>query len=307
MRSTLHTSIKLVLSLVLVSALSCIKRVEIKIPPFEKRLVIHGYIAVGDSFALTVGQTVKKAYDVSFPDTYVSNAIVQLFEQGVLKDTLRYDSATKYYISKKIKAEAGRSYTIQVEAAGFPPVDATATGMPISMTESLTYTREARSSQYGNSLDDIRFSFRDPAGVKNYYFLAVHPNAYDQGTIGCVYSTDPVIEKQQGELLPFDNGDCIDPETIFFTDKSFDGQLEEISLSGSTVSLRTQFKNGRFYRPYIKRYAISREFYDYYKYTSSQQGSDLPSTITEITNNRGNINNGYGIFTVFDVVTDTLR
>jgi hypothetical protein len=273
-------------------------------PPFEDRLAVHGYIAIGDTFSVTVGQTVRD--NRSGTQTYLSNALVQLYAQGVLLDTLRYDSASKYYISKKVRAEAGKPYTIKVEAKGFRSVEATATGISAPVTESIKHIKKARTSQYGNVLDDVFFSFHDPAGVKNYYLVQVHSSDY-YNYLGCVYSTDPAIEQPKGSALPFDDGDCIDPKFIFFTDESFEGQLKEISLSGYTSGLTPHNVPGdRLYKPYIKRYAISKQFYDYYKFTSAIHDRDELPFVTEMASNKGNIVNGYGIFTIFGVVTDTL-
>src|SRR5687767_13138527 len=139
MRSLVNTLLCL---FVLFHAASCIKKVIVKLPPFDQRLVVHGYIAAGERFKVTVGQTVR---DHTFgKGTYLSDAFVLLYENGMLKDTLRYDSAEKNYASTKVIAETGKPYTIKVEAAGFPSVEATATGPSVPVLQSLKHIRRAR-------------------------------------------------------------------------------------------------------------------------------------------------------------------
>jgi hypothetical protein len=291
-------------------SLSCVKKVTIELRPFEKRLVVHGYIASGELFNVTVGRTVR---DSTFgTDTYLTNALVLLYENGVLKDTLRYQSADDNYASEKVRAEIGKSYTIKVEAEGYPSVEATTTGPSAPVLQSLKHIPKARKHKNGSILDDVEFTFQDPANERNYYLTSFFPaNSHSSGGWDCVYSADPVIEREKSSLLPLDESDCIKSKAIIFTDKAFDGQSKMIRISSDEDDFKLiPIPPGipipkRL--PYLKRYAIDSLYYDYFKFaTSHGSGDDLPF-VTENTEKKGNIINGYGIFTIFDLRVDSIR
>jgi hypothetical protein len=298
MRSLVY--IPLCILLALVPSLSCIKKVTIQLPTFEKRLVVHGHIAAGELFNVTIAQTTRTR---SHP--YVNDALVLLYEHGVLKDTLRYDSAARKYISAKVIAETGKPYTLKVEAPGFPSVEATATGPSLPALQSINHTRKARQNENGEDLDDVEFTFRDPQEVRNFYFTRLHP-ANGGTKFPCIYSLDPVIEREKS-LLPVDENQCIDPEYVIYTDKSFDGQLKTITLSSFSSGFSINQVPGPILRPYIKRYAVDSAYYTYFKFTSFIFSSEIPPIFTENTEKKGNITNGYGIFSIYDVRTDSIR
>ena len=103
-------------------------------------------------------------------------------------------------------------------------------------------------------LDDVKFSFQDPAGENNFYLTAL----YGTGGYSCVYTYDPSIEKYTVDLVPFDQGNCIGNEQILFTDKVFNGTLKEMTLSTYSTTLEpfTDPSTGRVYRAYLKGYSL---------------------------------------------------
>lgn len=295
----------IILLLMLTASLTCEKKVEIELLPLEKRLVVHGYIAIGEHVSISVGKTVR---DGSFgPDTYQDNALALLYENGVFADTLYFDSATRTYVSQKIIARAGVEYKIRVQVTGYPSVEATATGALVPATEGLQRIEEAQTASDGSKLDAIRFSFPDNPHETNFYLTAIYPAGYLR-SLGCVFSTDPAIDKPNTSVLPFGDGDCISAGEIFFTDRSFNGQQKAMHFSAYSYDMMPKTEpDGTIQRAYMKRYAISEAFYHYYKFTSTLYDFDELPFYTESSDAKGNIVNGYGLFTVFDVRTDTIR
>jgi len=124
----------------------------------------------------------------------------------------------------------------------------------------------------------------------------------------CVYSDDPAIEKYKAGLLPFDATDCIDHDQIFFNDKSFNGTMKEITIStGSSYLSPRTYPSGNIDKPYLKKYTIGPEYYKYLKYLFSIDETAVEGPpLHEPVNVKGNVKNGYGLFTIFHVTTDTI-
>jgi hypothetical protein len=291
---------------------SCEQDADIKFPAYKSKLVLHGYIATGGSFELAVGKTVGYG-EAAVPDsaTFINNATVLLYENGVFKDTLRYVAAKKRYVSPVI-ATSGNTYTVTAKATGFDAVEAVATAPFDVPNNSVQHVKNTRFSSTGSALDDVIFSFNDPAGNENYYVAEIgraqpttNPSVAPFVTF-CAYTYDPVIEHYQDNLDPFQSGSCINNNEILFTDKTFNGAAKQIRLSGDAWSLQTFTFNNVTYRPFFKKYNVSAEFYNYIKAGISLRSLD-DNPFAQLPLVKGNVKNGHGLFTVYSVAIDSLR
>jgi Domain of unknown function (DUF4249) len=275
------------------------------LPPYEPRLVLHGYVQEGDTFKIALGKTLKP--DVIRPEkeTYVGNGWVLLYENNVFVDSLKYDAARFRYVSSHVLAAPGKVYKVRAGAPGFPDIEATtAAPLPVG-TVAVSRIKNSRRTTGGVQLDDIKFSFNDPAGESNFYLAAF----YGTGGFSCVYTYEPSIEKYTANLVPFDEGACINNDQILFTDKLFNGTLKEITLSTSSATVEPYIApNGTVYRAFLTRYHITEEYYRYYKTALNQdQIFEEGPILVDPRTAKGNVKNGYGLFTVFAAVTDTVR
>jgi hypothetical protein len=286
---------------------SCDKPHELNLGPHQPRLVVHAYVATGDFFEVAVGRTLP-AVGVIPPDSNIaiSDALVVLFENGVRRDTLQYDKRELVYRSSSVTAITGNEYKVMVEAAGFPGVEAIATAPSLVPLTLVKFRKNARVDDLGRSLDDVTVRFTDPLLTRNFYRVELNRNKIYGSTGFCVYTYDPIIEQYQENLSPFESGSCIISTAVLFTDATFSGSEKEITLSGSSDDLAEYEYRNVIHRPYLKTYNISQELYDYIK-----DGISLDI----VQNNpfaqpfpiKGNVRNGYGMFTIFAVTTDTLR
>lgn len=286
----------------------CEKPKSINLPEHQPKLVLHGYIGTGEPFKVSVGKTsINEGFIADDSTLLINNALVIIYENGIIKDTLDFNSRSKRYESSTIIAMAGVTYRVTVQATGFTTVESTATAPSFVPTNSVMRIRNARVDELGNSQDDIRFSFTDPPAEKNYYLAEL--NTYQFGTIPnsfCVYTYDPSVDKHQGNLDPFESANCIDSREFIFTDKLFNGATKELTISAASFNLQSFTVGNRIYRPYLKKYTISE---GYFQYINDAITLDVlkdnpfsrPYTIP------GNVKNGYGLFTIFSAVTDTLR
>jgi hypothetical protein len=285
----------------------CEKPKNIKLPELQPKLVLHGYIGTGDPFQVAIGKTTLNEGIIADDSTLlIKNAIVILYENGVMKDTLDFNSSNKRYESN-ILATAGMTYRVTAQAPGFTMVEASATAPSFVPTNSVVRVRSARFDNLGNPQDDITFSFTDPPAEKNYYLSEL--NNFNYGPVPnsfCVYTYDPSVEKHQGNLDPFQNANCIGNREFIFTDRLFDGATKELTMSAGSNDLQNATVGNRIYRPYLKKYTISPEFFQYINDAITLDALkdnpfSQPYTIP------GNVKNGYGLFTVYSAVVDTLR
>ena len=64
---------------------------------------------------------------------------------------------------------------------------------------------------------------------------------------------------------------------------------------------------GEVLYPYIRRYSITEDYYRYIKLANAQVLIEEGPTLTDPQAMKGNVKNGFGLFTIFAVVTDTIR
>ena len=284
----------------------CEKPKNITLPELPPALVLHGYVGTGDRFRVAVGKTAINSGILADDSTLlVKNALVILYEDGVIKDTLDYFNLAREYTSA-ILAKAGMTYRITVQTPGFTSAEAMAKAPSFVPTNWVVRTRGARVDQLGNFQDDITFSFPDPAAEKNYYLaeLSTYQFGLTPNTF-CVYTYDPSVDKHQGDLDPFETSYCIDSREFIFTDKLFNGQTKELTISTAASNLKSYTVGDRTYRPYLKKYSLSQEYFRYINDALTlgvlkDNPFSRPYTIP------GNVKNGYGLFTVYSAVTDTL-
>ncbi|THU31123.1 DUF4249 domain-containing protein [Niastella caeni] len=287
----------------LIFLFSCRKDINISLLR-KPQLVLHGYVAVGEPFTVTI----SRPTDPAIPDSLLplKNAWVTLNENGVFKDSLLFNAQQKKYVSRSAKAEYGKTYTILAGAHGYPAAEAVATAPEPVPTVAIEHKVKSRITDYGEFLDDVTFSIQDPAGVNNYYIAALYPSDHFYPRLFCVYSTDPVIDRPNAEVLPSSINICINAKGILFNDQSFNGSLKKITISAWPKALETIKDSTGVYKPYLKKYTISKDFYKYFKHISSQDFElGIPySYIPAI--DIGNVTNGYGLFTIYSVTTDSL-
>jgi hypothetical protein len=276
----------------------------VHLPPQEPKLVLHSYVAVGDTFKIALGKTLPQVAVAPPEETYVTNGWVVLYENDIFVDSLKYKAAEKRYVSSRIVANAGKLYKVRAGAAGYPDIEAFTIAPSAVNITSVTRIKNARKTAVGSSLDDLKVIFTDPPGA-NFYLASIEI----LNGLNCVFTYDPAVERYAVDLVPFESSSCIDDDRIMYTDRSFNGMVKELTLSMYSNSLDSFVDaSGKIYRPYIKKYNITEEYYRYLK-TSVYQDRifEEGSILTEPRTPRGNVRGGYGLFTVFAVVTDTIR
>jgi hypothetical protein len=287
---------------ILLLVISCERDTAIDIKPHTPSLVVHAYVAVGDTFVIAVGKTTNITVVTSAADTYVGNALVVLYENNVIADTMAYDGVQERYHSSVI-AIVGKTYKVVVQAPNYKTVEATAVAPSVPNTSIVSFVKIARIDINNNKLSDITYRINDNGAEKNFYLTTL---GHEFRGFFCVYTYDAAVDKYQGNLDPFETGNCIGNDEILIRDNLFNGSSRNITLSGDEFSLREEVLGTQVFRPYLKLYNISEAFYEYIKDGISVdivEGN--PFVEPHITG--GNVQNGYGLFTVFSYKVDTLR
>lgn len=300
-KSRIH---KLIVPLLLL-LFACDRPKYIALPPHVPKLVVHGYIETGTYFDVVVGRTFPADVLPLQDETYVTDAVVVLYEDGIVRDTLDFNVNDFHYRSSHVKAIAGKTYRLTVYSPGFSPVEAVSYATLPVPTTSVRYSRRARSSMEGELLDDVSFTFTDPVNEANYYMAILKA---PQNNSFCIFSYDPVVDKYQAGVNPFETGSCIDNDKVMFSDISFNGTQREVTISGNTLVLEPHRNSttGNLIRPSLKRCNVSRELYQYIRQGASLDMYSTDPFRTPITVT-SNVTGGHGLFAVYSAVVDTLR
>ena len=292
---------------------SCEKPINVRIPLTSSKLFINSFTQVGNIFEANVGKTVNvlAARDTN---TYtMNNALVQLYVNNIITDTLIYNSVSKNYIAKNNTTPSpGNTYLLKAIASGYDTAEAETITPAAMLIQHITRRVKARKDPAGEDMDEIKIAFQDDGSEANYYLFSIKLPIYGNDTsatysgFGCLNSGDADIERSNiNDPTTIDN--CIYSE-FFMTDKNFNGRLKEISLfmlsRYSEPFLNTA--NNKTYNAIIELNSIT---YNYYKYRKSRDtyinNDDNP--FSEPVLIYSNVKNGYGIFSSSNLARDTIR
>jgi hypothetical protein len=282
---------------------SCEKDVTIDVPVQSPKLVIESNNRLGQRFTAYITRSVDVLAPIN--SSPLTNAFVTLFQDNVLRDTLVYNSNNRLYAAKNnTRPVAGGNYTIKATAAGLAPVEATSKAPVPVPIQSLTYRPRFRSGSSGEELDEIKFSFQDPAGKADYYMVRIRVPSFavlDTVTyfnVGCLRTVDPDAETGLKDVgTSYDA--CIEQDFVM-KDVRFEGRVKEVTLQVRSGDIGNFLHptTGILYRPVVELTAITEAYYRYYK--SQKIYEDAQSNpFAEPVSVYTNITGGYGIFAAY--------
>lgn len=277
--------------------------VQIDLPQRDSRLVVGSLFSEQREFSLYLRSTenILEGYKGIVPQ-----AEILLYEDGAIKDTLDYDSGA---YRSEVFPQRGRNYAISIDVEEFENVMATSfiPKEPVILSTSKIdsiYTRD----EY--IVDQFNITIQDNPNEHNFYgmsqeFLVFDEFGQEVDKVRVAYDeviNDPVLQDEG--LLD------AEPNFLVFDDRHFDGeaykmQINHLSLwsgfytrnAGKKIVLITYFR------------AITEDHYNYLrslvlheesKYSDIWEGSGEPVQLFT------NIEGGYGIFTGYSQVIDTI-
>lgn len=276
---------------------SCEKDIDVDVPQQDARLVVNSVNVLGERIKLKLGHTVPILNYTGGVETNIPDALVLLYENEELADTMAYEPDELGYVSR-IASKQGHAYRVRVTAQGYPSVEAAAEAPGVVQLR-LGYQPNVGFDRFNNVLDGVTAIFTDvPGPTTDYYRLRIIRAGlnFQHYAGGCIESSDPHIENLLDERI----GDsrCYSGEGIFCNDRNFDGQSKNIDLRIRHKELESvPDSNGN--NSYIMVWLdhISEPYYKYLKTTAYLIRNDT-NPFAEPSNAFTNISNGYGIFTV---------
>jgi hypothetical protein len=206
----------------------------------------------------------------------------------------------------------GRTYLLKAASPGLTAVEAETTTPGSIAIHSITRRNNVRKDAAGNWLDEVKITFTDAAAADNFYLFRVRRPLYQGGNninysgIGCMHSTDKDIERRSNDD-PTDFERCIDNE-FYMTDKNFNGKTKEVILFITHHDLQPVLvpSSNRYVKPIVELQNITNDHYKYRKsYSAYRDAEDNPFAEPVLV--YGNVKNGYGIFSTFELARDTIR
>jgi hypothetical protein len=292
--------------------LSCEKDITVDAPQHEVKLVVNSITGMNMPFTAIVGKTAG-ILDLTTPESYlVSNAVVLLYENNVVKDTLEFNPTTnRYHAKNKTIAKAGFSYRLTATAPGFNTAEAETTMPANIIIESISRRLNVRADADSNMYDEVKIRFTDDAATSNYYMVKFTRPFNNRGDIHyedmyCMRSLDTDIDRRT-DVDPILFEDCIDRE-FMMTDKRFKGPVKELIVFIRNHELEPVSDTvvNRQYKAVAELKNITADQYNYRKSNGAYHDSE-DNPFAEPVLVFTNIQNGYGLFSTYNLSRDTIR
>lgn len=296
--------------LLILFPLACNKETQIEVPSQSGMLVLNGQWQQQSFFIvwLTRSRGISDPFDTgtNLINTYeVKNAIITVKENNILMDTLIYDSANYRYMNSHLnkRTKLNANYTVDASVKGYTPISSTSYLSSLMTISNSKLKRNTGFNASGDALAQISFSFMDDGSKTDYYLIRIR--RADGSFATCIQTADHDFEAMVFDD-PFTIEPCIDGNKLLLSDKNFNGQTKNVVITVSNDQMNSSNFLGRIRRPYIELLHITEDFF---KYIKSNNSYDIASAnpFAEPTNVYGNVKNGYGFFTTYSYVTDTLR
>lgn len=285
---------------------SCERETRVNIPPHTPLLVAESQQGQ-NSFPQA---RISRSRGVTEPspiygqsDPYlINNAILLLYENDIFKDSLKYNSASEKYKAVTAKIQAGKTYKLTLSAQGFTGAEAISVTPSIVNINSIGFIPNARFDRDGYPQDEIRVSFTDNGASADYYLLRLR-NFYGN-YIYCVTTNDKDVEKlvYDDPLYP---DDCLQSDRLLLADNNFNGNVKTVILYTAAGELRPVTTPSGILRATVELLHINQDFYKYIKSQNSYENA-TGNPFAEPVNLYSNVKNGYGFFTTYASVVDSI-
>ena len=283
------------LLLLAAAAAGCSTPFEVELPPEDPLVVIKSLFAADSLITVDLSRSepLLRPAPGGFGD--ITDATVTLFEDGVEAGQAVYVRDRLRYVSD-VRARAGRTYRVRVEAPGLPPAEAEDT-VPLPRPFAAEVARGPEPTGGRDRLDDVTVRFRDPAGP-DYYALygLVERRLPDRPQPFQVFpltfrSADPALADGNLEALV---SDVDEPFYLraFFSDRPFDGGPVEILLR-----VRRREDGPEFAVENIDRLRLAVLSPTYYRYQRARAQGGTP--FDDVVRVPSNVEGGYGVFAAF--------
>jgi len=294
--------LKIISGLLIVFCFSCVKELNIKSQSSVHKIVLNSVFNPNSIFKVELSPSFSPYEDIEVKE--IKDATVSIYEEGILKENLVYQTSTDKHLGKYISSFVpiqGKNYRIKASSPNYDDVAATA------KIPSLVTFKEAKAINdklwTSNNPGLIRHDFSfvlDDNPEENYYYLTIsapinkfNPQTLEWELYAHQYAEILIADLPKAQLY-VNNG-------LIFTDRSFNGN--SFKIKGTATSYREIHEEFDGISGLVKDTSIlevslhhlSKEVY--YFYTSHATNLlNQDDFYTEPTSVYSNIKNGFGIF-----------
>jgi hypothetical protein len=272
-------------------ASSCEKYIDADIPYGDPYLSATCTFTPDSTWSVVVGKSVHILDDAG--PSLITDAVVEIYEEGVLLETLTFGTSpfSSAMYRGTTKPSAGKTYSLKVAVPGYEPVTATSSVPATVPAITTSYRDSVLTDGFGGYTDEVKVSFLDPAGEKNYYGIVFgFPDTIDTGLGDTItyWSTYYTYGNDNGITEQDFTG------THILSDEIFDGKQVELTFSiDSWVKASGE-------KLYVFLSNMTEEHYKFMVTNNAyQQVNGNPFAEPVLIHN--NLTGGYGIFAGFNV------
>ncbi len=287
---------KIILLLFSMILWSCTKEIKIDFPKLDSKLVVNSLFTKNENIKIRITKT--SLYDTLESNSTIKNAVCKLYCDDNFIEELTYKS--DYYISS-IKAKTGKKYRIEISCKGYDNVRAESF-IPNLPSKMKFYITQDKIFEVNNNI--------------SVYYTVCNLNIDDNPNTKDFYLSEILFwDKNLPEQGLFKTWDFKTNDTrIISTGLSSSFLLFDDALfNGKSVYLKFMYDI-----PYLpdssliifKTRIITEDLFKYIKTSTQQSEIDFddinPFDIPKPINVYSNIKNGYGIFSGYNIVNDTI-
>ncbi len=302
---------KIILILILLIT-SCVKEVNLRDFADEDKLVISSYLTTDSCFKVYLSKTFNQIDTGMF---FIDGAEISIFDEYNTNIENLIISETGTYISKNIKIEEGKKYTIKTnykeqEIWAKDSIPFASEIIELKFTGNIIYTDD------GDNNLEIEITFTDDTNQSNYYEIASYIKCIDTTVFDNLWYYENEFNKYQkgyfesnDEIILCEDYELTDIFSInIFSDNCFAGNIQKIKFYYSPTKLSgSNYINDHVLKIYLR--TISKNYYLYKKSLTKHiegQYSDFWYGVANPINLYSNVNNGFGIFAGYSENCDSI-
>lgn len=271
---------------------------DLDIPEHEPKLAINMELS-GDSLYIFIDHS--KAIDDESPNDPI-NSNISLLEDGKELINFNYSNLGGNSINilqKKLdnKIQNNKEYTLVVDSEKFGVAKSTETSPTPSPIENIVFDTTSYKGEY-EEYNKFSFTIDDQKGIDNYYIFKF--KKIQNGKINrYIYSksNDPELTYVYLNTTLSKKHGYYNGSTHLMSDKNFDGTKRKVTIELSKGYYGPQ--NHKSYKLIFTAISITKSYYNFLLSYQQAKGTD-DNPFAEPVAISGNIENGYGIFNVFN-------
>lgn len=294
---------------------SCESEIKFRGEGTDPKIVIYSLLHPDSLIRVSVGVS-HAVFDERYVPKQIQNAVVRVFRDGALLETLRYvtpgarpdwypDDPYSRYESETYRPDHGSVYRIEVEIPGYN----TASGEAV-LPETVPIIRIDTTStvtEWGERLLVVKVKFRDPAGKENHYRMTARgiagtyygnkgepytpfsPVRVTESDLSYGVLGEPLITpKQEDDIF----GMYLQNTYSLFTDELVAGKEYDLTLRYNYKRPDTQYFE--FEHMYFMLHSLSHDLYLYLKSLSAHMQT-RENFLAEPVMVYTNVANGLGV------------